>query len=85
MVWAAYYADRLSFLYRKWGSKATDPPFSNFDIHGELMRLPHRGIEMGAELLESAGISHSLYTPYEVLIGSNSDLLQQKERDPASL
>ena len=60
VVWAAYYADRLSFLYQKWGSKVTDPPFSNFDIHGELMRLPHRGIEMGDELLESAGISHSL-------------------------
>ena len=60
VVWAAYYADRLSLLYRKWGSKVTDPPFSTFDIHSELMRLPHRGIEMGDELLESAGISHSL-------------------------
>ena len=60
MVTTEETADILSFLYRKWGSKVTDPPFSNFDIHGELVRLPHRGIEMGDELLESAGISHSL-------------------------
>lgn len=32
----------------------------DFDIHGELMRLPYRGIEMGDKLLESAGLSHSL-------------------------
>ena len=53
-LWAAYYADRLTFLHTKW--ELHSPNRLIWHVEERISRLPTEAIEMGRELVERSGL-----------------------------
>ena len=54
VLWAAYYADRLTFLHTKW--EPDSPNRSIWHVEERISRLPTEAIEMGQELIGFSGL-----------------------------
>ena len=50
VIWAAYYAEFLSFLWVKWGDSRDRPPKDRFEISRRIDDLPGAALKMGEEL-----------------------------------
>ena len=52
VLWAAYYAEYLSFLWVKWGDSRDRPPKARYEISRRIDDLPGAALEMGEELVQ---------------------------------
>lgn len=53
LLWAAFYAEYLSFIWIKWGERRDQPPFTRFGINERIQTLPTDALSMGEDLLQA--------------------------------